>query len=247
MAFTRRFTRRRRNWRKRRPTYVNKKRYTKKKFSLTKTLNYKGVVFFRDKAQQTVSLTANTGTTNTYTSAFVFSLSNLSNMTAYTALFRSYMITGVKITWFPVAQVPTPETASGTGPSNAQGSMQLFYKPDYQDVTPWPSYTASLQQDPKVVPFNDYKRKCFFRPRPRSMVWEDQNATMATVPQVVSNIKGAQTSRKDQQWLSTRNGDQIQHWGLKWGIHNIPNVPVGGTPADCEIVATYYIAFKDRN
>lgn len=209
-----------------------KKRATNMKFGFTKTLNYKGIHYVKDKAQNSIQLIPNPGT-NTFTGVFQFNLANLTNASAFGALWDSFKITGVKITWFPVAQVPTPLTATSASP---QGSMQLFYKTDFTDTTPWPNYNSALGEDPKVTAFGDYKKSYYFKPRPRTVVQEDPS----TLPVA---LVGAQTQRNDQLWLSTRTARDVKHLGLKYGVHNVPQ---GTAPAEMNVMATYYLAFKDR-
>ena len=217
-----------------------KKRATKMKFGSTKSLNYRGVHFFKDKTEDTVRLTPLLGT-NTTTGFFSFSISTLSNLSNFVNLFDSYQIKGVKVKFYPVSKVPGPAIAAGgAGGIPSQGSLQLVLKPDYNDNTVWNTYQQSLQTDPKVYAFGDHPRSLYMHPRPRIGVVEDPGQPIAN-----SNWVTAQTKRNGQMWLSTAE-NLTQHWGLKFAVHNVPNVPAGGTPAQMYVVTTYYLAFKDQ-
>lgn len=228
----------RRTTRRRKP--MSKKRQTKMKFGMTKSLNYRGVHFFKDKTEDMVRLTPIVGT-NTTTGFLSFAISTLSNLSNFVNLFDSYQIRGVKVKFYPVSQVPGPAIAAGgAGGIPNQGSLQLVLKPEYNDNVVWPTYQASLQTDPKVYAFGDYARSIYIHPRPRVGVVEDPGAPISN-----ANWVTAQTKKTGQMWLSTAD-NLTQHWGLKFAVHNVPNVPAGGTPATMYVVTTYYLAFKDQ-
>lgn len=213
-----------------------KKRATRMKFGATKSLNYRGIHYFKDKTTDEVVLRANAGT-STWTGFTEFTISSLSNLSNYVNLFDSYQIKGVKVKFFPVSQVPTPLTSTGANP---QGSMQLCLKPEYNDDVPWPSYSASLQTDPKVHAFGDYPKSIYLNPRPRVGVVEDPGQPIAN-----ANWVTAQSQKRDQMWLSTAD-NLTRHYGLKSCVHNVPVAPAPGQEARMVVVTTYYLAFKDQ-
>lgn len=211
-----------------------RKKYAATKFAMTKRMNYKGVYFHKEKCTTIVPMTLGAGT-NTSCTKLVFKLSNLNNAASFGALWDYYMITGVKVTAYPMnAAVPVVNAAGALG--SQYNTPQIAMKVDLDGGATWANWAQALEANAKVRQFTgDYPVSTFVRPKLTYRAAESPG----TAPQ---NVITVPTGRR-QNWVDMRYLD-TEYNGLQLAIHNPPNSPTD--VADLQLVFTYYVSFKGQ-
>lgn len=207
-----------------------KRQYTRRKFGMTKSLNYKGVVFWKEKYQIEIPMVVQAGT-NTFCGYQSFKLGDLNNVANFQRMWDYYKITGVKVTVFPMnASVPVVN-ASGL---SQYVTPQLAMKVDYDAGAVWQTWQQALESSARVWQLTgDRTRKLYIKPRINQLAQETPTTPGANVVNF--------SSSKVQNWVDTRF-DDVEYHGIQIAVHNPPNSSTD--EADLQVLFTYYIAFK---
>lgn len=188
MAFPRRpRTYRRRPYRSKR-TFRRKsfRRIPKKaKFSVAKSLGYKGFHCFKESASGQLTITGSPASPNspdvqeikinsqTY-STWRFNLNQVSDWRNYQNLFQQFRVTGVAIRIFPAhnsssfltntTYSDTTPAVTGTAVATTRPIPSIVYKVDPNDVVDPSTFNSLLEKDPKYMTL-DRVRKIYLKPK----------------------------------------------------------------------------------
>lgn len=204
------------------------------KFGMTKSLNYKGVYFHKEKCTKTIPMTLGAGT-QTSCILLNFKLSDLNNSAVFSSLWDYYMITGVKITAYPMnASVPVVNAAGALG--SQYFTTQIAMKQDLDGGVPWANWAQALEANAKVRQFTgDYPISTYVKPKLTYRAAEQPGVA----PQNVITIP----TGNRQNWVDIRY-DDAEYNGLQLAIHHPPNSPTD--TADLQLVFSFYVAFKGK-
>lgn len=219
----------RRNYKRKRYSRKRKKYSSGKKFGMTKNLNYKGVVFWKEKLAGTFAVAPNTGDT-AWTTTIATRLTDLANASVFSSLFDYYKITGVKFTFFPLCSAVPITQASGV---TSYWTPQIAYTTDFDGGADWTGWAQAMESNARVRAFTgDKTRSIYYRPKLNTKAYESPSS-----PADVTTIMPGNR----QPWVDMRFPATEYH-GLKLAINNPPSTPTDA--ADLQYVITYYIAFK---
>lgn len=243
---------RKRKFQKRRPKrkFITKKR----KYGITKSLNYNGYHTFKERCVGTVTFeTAADGSayqvqsvtfnpSSTAKTSWMFALNDMADFGSYQRLFQSAMLTGVHLKIFPNHNVsstlvtvnPTTET------HQAYQLPTLLWKNDTNSVGQPSSFQNLMKRDPH----NRYFTKPIHMYIKNPAVFTLQNVE----PDGATNVGNMVRQPKIRQWLNIDGnvnaaGGTVQHAGLNMGIMN-------ATPSSIipyKFIATYYFQCKHVN
>ncbi len=230
MAY-RRTTRRKPTQYRRRRRYNQNRRRAANKFGPTKSLNYKGVVFWKEK--KNLQMVTNVPVGQTFITDMVFKLADLTHAAQFSQLWDHYKITGVKCTFYPMCLLPTPVNAGGVGLGQYQ-TTRIATKIDLDGGAPFVSWDNFMESNAKVRQFMGGKPvSVYFKPRMNALGSVDA-ATTNTV-----NIYDP----KNQPWLDMRN-QNVEYNMLRVAVNDPPNTAL--TDAAMNVLVTYYVAFKGK-
>lgn len=210
------------------------------KFSLVKGLNNHGFHYWKEKCHK--SITVQVDANGNFSSAFTFQPKDLLNFWdpslnpplggpgAMSSIFDYYQVRGVQVKFFPLSNI-----MSAGGPNLQYINTLIAYKPDYDDVQPFPTFANACEADATVRQFNK-PIKVYLKPRLRNLVQDTTPTTTAT------SFNTGGTNR----WLDMRNVD-VPQYGLKYIIQS-PAIPPGNVVGGVtmQVVMTYYIAMKGQ-
>lgn len=159
--------------------------------------------------------------------AMQWALSDLTQATTYTALFRMYRLRGVKLTFFPTTNMSNTINASwrmlyNFNPVAAIQPNSLQQQEDKQNNRcKWMCTNGNAQMMKKV----------FYKPRTLTQVYE-------------SAIQTGYTPGRKLQWISTRD-PQVPYFGME-GFMDTSGLPSGGlaVPVVVSVRTTYYLEFR---
>lgn len=172
------------------------------------------------------SVYCNNSTITTSTGAFLFQLAALPAYTDFTNLYNQYMITGVKLTFFPYVNSQNISQATTTS------AGQFFYLRDdsvyagFSDVANAMTYQGVKCVEGSRRPFSVY---CKVRP-----FWD---APADAQPAV----NGFSTMRNNN-WINS-NAPTVGHLGFRWlWDFALPLIPT--SQFHMHVMCTYYVKFR---
>lgn len=243
--------------RSRRRTYRKKfnPRWRKKqRFTVAKSLGYKGFHCFKEAASGSLTITGTPGSPNSETVQEIkingetyptwrFNLNQINDIRNYKNLFQQARLTGVQIKIFPSHNASSYLTNStildaagdpaGTSTSTFRPIPSLVYKFDPNDHTNPSSFENLLEKDPRFVYLNGtYPRKIYIKPRLRMV----QAEGLLLTDSILANTKCAKWINLDK--LEDAPSSTYDYAGLdmgSMGCHGTVTMP---------IVLTYYFQCK---
>lgn len=194
-------------------------------------MNYKGVVFWKEKVQRTYPMATNIGTT-TWTDLFKFKLSDLANSGNFQNMWDYYRITGIKATFYPMSNAVPVDSAAGL---QAYLNAQIACKVDLDGGAPWASWANALEANARVRQFTgNYPVHCYVK-APK-LNYRAAESTSQPTQNVITFPSGHK-----QNWVDMRYDDAEYH-GMQVAVHNPPNTATANS--ELQVVFTYYLAFK---
>lgn len=232
MPFTRR-TRHRPRYGRGRKFIKRRRPHTARKFNITKSLNYKGVVYWKEKVAQVFAIGAATGQT-AWTTTLAAKLSDIPNAPQFRSLFDMYKIIGLSYKFFPVCAAIPADITHGT---TSYWTPQLALKIDYDGGADWGTtgdvWNQALEANSKVRSFTgDRPQSIYLKPKMLQKGYENSSSP--------ADVIVIDPTRR-QPWVDMRFPDTEYH-GLKVAVNNPPGSLTDNSDMQC--VITYYFAFR---
>lgn len=226
----------------------------KKKFGITKSLNYNGYHTFKERCIGTVDFTTdsdgasfkplsvifNPSLVNKPTWQFAFN--DLTDFSSYNRLFQSAMLTGVRIKIFPNHNASLTTQTDSAGDTTSESIPTLLWKVDNNSTGQPNSMPNLMKRDPHNRYFN--KPIVIWVPNPQIQQLVSVNPNTATNPNLANMVR----QPKKRQWLNIDGGTAaaggtVQHGGLNMGLMNA----TASSTIPYQFIATYYFQCKNIN
>lgn len=187
--------------------------------------------YFKRKVYSQAVLAASTDSFGIKTDArqgFAFALSSIPNNSEFTSLYDQYCIKAVKVQIRPKHSSDELITQGGAAfPSGNTGLLASVI--DYDDAGN-PTDLATLLQYQNCKETRTYQLHTrYFKPKVNQAIF--RTGTTATINAPKSNV-----------WLDCSSASDVAHYGIKVFVE-APAMP--STRIECDIMTTYYLAFKN--
>lgn len=179
-------------------------------------------VHFYKRAQYTLNSIAITPGAAAFGRSDNFKLSQITSSNEFTQLYDQYQIKAVKVQF-----IPRFTEAAIFGSTTTAQIGNIWSCIDYDDATPPANVSTVLQyQNVKRTQMNKIHTR-YLRP-------------MVATEVFATGIASAYAPKRNI-WLDCTNAD-VEHYGLKMWVDGIP---ASSPPIVFDVVATYYLAFKN--
>lgn len=200
----------------------NSKRSSRSYKSSKRSGNYDGQVF-RTKRSTATTVTILDSPFQGY--GYSWSFAGVTGYSEFQAVFDSYRITGVEMSWFPEAN--SAQVAVGS----ATAVLPLMYiAPDYNDATAPATADVLLEHEDLMMKRVDEKWRIFVKPR-------------AQIAMYSGGVFTGYMESKVPQWIST-SSPSVLHYGLKWATRSA-EPGTGSAIMRGTMIAKYYLEFKN--
>lgn len=240
--------------------YTRKRRFRgttkRQRFTVAKTLGYKGFHCFKEVTNGTINIgplsptqpynfKANDIKVNglslapTTSARWAFNINQVTQWQTYKALFQEFRVTGVKIKFFPgiTQSMDADISASDIQDRVFQGENvpSLVYKMDPNDNINWSQWSECMQSDPKIRQVN---RPFSIYFRPKMGIANYQTSNIQNDPVVTNAVKWCNWDKVEVQSDAPVNPPAYTYAGLDMGCYNTTS------RMTLNFVITYYFQCK---